>query len=290
MKTLMPVVLLGAALTVAGCNSNTPQNNETASAPEAATTNTTANAPAEPARAFGRGLHLVPGMGPISLVSSGQKFAGNLTYGNATPFEGIKEEKVKIEAYGGDGKSVAGPMPLTLDSGEDFTVLVTGLPGDVELMPFKHKNHGPQAGKAKVAFAHAAKVLPRVDVTIDGKPFRRDVKYGINTDYTVLPPGRHTMQVSYDKSLAPLVVVVQVEQPTVITEDTSGNVVSVEQPTPVQTVIPRKGIVTLTQDLDLIAGKVYSVAIFNDEKKLPKMRLLEDKFVPTLSTAKPAEQ
>jgi hypothetical protein len=76
--------------------------------------------------------------------------------------------KFRIFARGGDGKTqLAGPMPVTLESGEDMTVVVNGVPGDVAMLPFKHKNGGPQAGQAKVAFMHAAKSLPAVDVIIE---------------------------------------------------------------------------------------------------------------------------
>jgi len=277
---------VAGGIVLGGCTANAPQE-----APQTATQVTApaaapANLPAEPARAYARGLHVVPGLGPLSLTANGVKFATGLTYGNATPFAGLKEAKVKIEAFGGDGKKVAGPMPVTLDKGEDLTVFVTGVPGDVALLPFKPKNHGPQAGKSKVAFVHAAKALPAMDVKIDGKSFRHGIKYGIATVYTVLSPGRHLMQVEYDKSLPPTVI--EVEQPTIITEDEVGNVVAVEQPTPIQTVIPRAAIVTLKQEMDLMADKVYSVVVFHDEKKLPKLRLLEDKFADELAQAKPA--
>ena len=289
MKPFLPLGLFAACL-LAGCNNTATQTGTQTATTETTTTteNAAPNAPSEPARAWARGLHLVPGMGPLSLTADGQKFAANLSYGNATPFEGIKQQRVRVQAFGADGKSVAGPMPIELDDGEDLTILVTGVPGDVSLLPFEHKNHGATPGKAKVAFVHAAKALPAVDVKVDGKSFRKNVKYRIATDYETFPPGRHVMQVSYDKSLAP--VEVQIEHPTVITQDTEGNVLAVEQPTPVTKKIAREGVLTLTQEMDLQAGKVYSVAVFHDEKRLPKLRLLEDKFVPTLSRAKPAEQ
>jgi hypothetical protein len=289
MKHFLAFGLLATCFVV-GCNNTATQTNTQTASTETTTgtENAAPNAPSEPARAFARGLHLVPGMGPLSLTASGQKFAANLSYGNATPFEGIREQRVRVQAFGADGKSVAGPMPIELDDGEDLTILVTGVPGDVSFLPFKHKNHGAAAGKAKIAFVHAAKALPAVDVKVDGKSFRKNVKYRIATDYETFAPGRHVMQVSYDKALAP--VEVQIEQPTVITQDTGGNVLAVEQPTPVTQKIAREGVLTLTQEMDLQAGKVYSVAVFHDEKRLPKLRLLEDKFVPTLSRAKPAER
>jgi hypothetical protein len=49
--------------------------------------------------------------------------------------------------------------------------------------------------------------------------------------------------------------------------------------------VPQYENVTLTQQLDLAAGKVYSVIVFQDEAKLPKLRLLEDKFAAELKNA-----
>jgi hypothetical protein len=291
MKTFLPLSFFAVCL-LAGCDNTTTQTTTQTATTETTTENTVStapsDAPSEPARAFARGLHLVPGMGAVSLTANGQKFAANLSYGNATPFEGIKEQKVEIKAFGADGKQVGGTVPVDLDDGEDITILLTGVPGDVSLLPFEHKNHGVATGKAKIAFVHAAKALPGVDVKVDGKSFRKNVKYRVATDYETFAPGRHVMQVSYDKSLAP--VEVQIEQPTVITQDTEGNVLAVEQPTPITQKVAREGILTLTEEMDLQPGKVYSVAVFHDEKRLPKLRLLEDKFVPTLSRAKPAER
>jgi hypothetical protein len=262
--------------------------------------------PGEPVRAFARGLHLVPGLGQVSLTAArsapsstasstvpGQTFSKSLTFGHATPYEGIKEAaghgtKMQIQAYGSDGKKVAGPMPVTLDPGEDLTVFLTGVPGDVELLPFKPKNYGVQRGEAKVAFIHAGKALPVVEVTLDGKPIRRAAKFGVATQYHTLAPGHHVMQVQYDKSLPPTVI--EVEQPTVITQDELGNVVDVTQPPPTKMVVPRKTFVTLKQEMDLAPGKVYEVILFHGMNRVPQLRLLEDRFADDLIKAKPAEQ
>jgi hypothetical protein len=266
-----------------GCAQNTTQ---TVSTENAAPAPASTSKPAQPVRGYARALHAVPGAGTLSLSADGEKFAAG-NYGDATPFAGIHAEKVKFSAFGSDGKKVAGPMALSLDGGEDVTVLVTGVPGDVVLLPWKHKNRGPEKGKAKLAFVHSAKALPAIDMKIDGQSFRRNVKFGIATDYTVLSPGRHQIQVTYDKSAAPQIV--EVEQPAVITQDSTGNILSVEQPTPIQTAIPRSQTVTLTQDVDLAAGKVYSLAVFTGAAKLPKVRLMEDKFVPEVVRADDAD-
>lgn len=282
-RPLLALSALAPLLVVAGCNPPAQTSTSGASAVPAATSK-----PAEPARGYLRALHVTPGLGPLNLTANEKTFSNLVTYGNSTPFQGIAESRLSITAAGGDGKKVAGPMRITLKDGEDATILVTGAPGDVSLLPFKHKNRGPVAGKARIAFVHAARVLPAVDISIDGNSFRKDVKYGIATDYTEAVPGRRAFSVAYDKSLAPQIV--EVNSPLVITTDPEGNVLGVEQPTPTRTVIPRNQIVTLTKEVDLVAGKVYTVAVFHDEKKLPRLRLLEDKFEPTLIRAKPAEE
>ena len=288
------VVGLVVAQVMAGCGQNGQSTLPVAG--NTATEEAAATRPAEPVRGFARGVHLVPGLGPISLRSGEQAFAANLTYGNAAPYEGIKEATkgnpaqgttLQVEAVGGDGKKVAGPMPVSLEPGEELTVFVTGVPGDVALLPFKPKNFGAERGQAKVAFIHAAKALPAVAVRIDGKSFRRSAKFGAATGYTVQAPGRHLMEVEYDKSLPPTVV--KVEQPTVIIQDELGNVLDVTQPPPATTVVPRKTLVTLKQEMDLMADKVYEVVLFHGPNKLPQLRLLEDRFANELVKAKPAE-
>jgi hypothetical protein len=277
-----------------GCNQNAQQSIpvlDKKAAEEAAATR-----PAERVRGFARGVHLVPGLGPISLRSAGKTFAAGVTYGNAAPYEGIPEAMqssgdqaaaLKVEAVGGDGKTVAGPMPVTLQAGEELTVFATGVPGKVALLPYKPKTFGAEKGKAKVAFIHAATTLPGVEVRIDGRTFRRSAKYGLATQYTMLEPGRHLMEVAHDKSLPPIVV--QTEQPAIITQDTLGNVLDVTQPPPTTTVVPQKSVVTLKQEMDLQPGKVYEVVLFHGPNKVPSLRLLEDRFADALVKAKPAE-
>ncbi len=279
-----PLALAGVALlgVLAGCNSSTPTQTPVAStsteADNVAPAPAAVSQPAEKARGYLRALNAVPGTGQLSLTADGQKFAMP-AYTNVSDFEGVEAEKIEVSAYGSDGKKVSGPMPLDLDKGEDITVLVAGIPGDVVLIPWKHKNGGPEAGKSKVAFVHSAKALPPVEIKLDGDTLRSDVEFGVATDYQSIAPGAHTFQIIYDKSIEPQIV--EVRSPTVITKDADGKVLNVEQPTPARTVIPRKELVTLTQKVDLVAGKVYSVAVFRDGRELPKIKIMEDKFVPT---------
>ncbi len=277
-----PFALTGVALVsvLAGCTSSTPTQTPVAStaADNVAPAPAAVSQPDKKASGYLRALNAVPGTGQLSLTADGQKFAMP-AYTNVSDFEGVNAEKIEVSAYGSDGKKVSGPMPLDLDQGEDITVLVAGIPGDVVLIPWKHKNGGPQADKSKVAFVHSAKALPPVEIKLDGDTLRSDVKFGIATDYQIIAPGAHTFQIVYDKSIEPQIV--EVKSPTVITKDASGNVLNVEQPTPARTVIPRKELVTLTQKVDLVAGKVYSVAVFRDGRELPKIKIMEDKFVPT---------
>lgn len=199
-----------------------------------------------------------------------------IDYGNASSFVGISAEKVQISAFGSDGKKVAGPVPVELEGKRDVTILVAGVPGDTVLLPWKHKDDGPEKGRAKIAFVHSAKALPPVDIALDGRTFRRNVKFGVATDPTTLSPGRHRVTVIYDKSLASTPI--EIQGGPVITQDQDGNTLSVVQPTPVRALVARKQLVTLTLDADLMAGKVYSLAVFHDGARQPKVRLMENQF------------
>lgn len=315
-KLFLPLCLILAA---AGCN-NTGGSGE-AGAP-ASNQAEPATATMDASQAYVRGIHVVPGVGALDVRvrerDSDRDVAtlSSTTFGNASNFVVLTPNRYRIYAYGADGKSKAGPMPVTLEKGEDMTVVINGVSGDVVLLPFKHKNGGPQAGQAKVAFMHGAKSLPAVDVLINSQRYRGGVKYGVATDYRVLAPGRHTMQITYRKTLPPLVyrdidavppeIRAKIKLPTPTPEPTPTPV-----PTPVEMgalnatsppvttetevvetrtksveiKVPQYEDVTLTQQLDLAAGKVYSVIVFQDEAKLPKLRLLEDKFASELQNA-----
>jgi hypothetical protein len=266
---------LGITVLMAGC----PAPSQTTVAENPVTTNTaqagTTATPLPPVRGFVRALHAVPGMGALSLSADGQKF-GTVSYGDASAFAEVRDPKISVSVYGSDGKKVAGPVPLELKDKRDVTILITGVPGDTVLLPWKHKDSGPVKGLAKIAFVHSAKALPPVDIALDGKTFRRDVKFGVATDPTTLSPGRHRVTVTYDKSLAPQLVVVQGGP--VVTQDETGQTLSVVQPTPVQTLVPRHQMVMLTLEVDLMANKVYSLAVFHDGAHEPKVRLMENQF------------
>ena len=280
----LPLLLVAGAF-VGGCsstqttvaenpttsNSASPVSNSTVSTQTVVATNT----PAPPIQGFVRALHAVPGAGTLSLSANGEKL-GTVSYGDASPFAGIRSGKVEISAFGGDGKKVAGPVPLELGGKRDVTILITGVPGDTVLLPWKHKDDGPEKGRAKIAFVHSAKALPPVDIALDGRSFRRGVKFGVATDVSTLAPGRHRVTVVYDKSLAPTQV--ELQSGPIVTQDENGQTLSVVQPTPVKAIVKRSQLVTLALDVDLVAGKVYSLAVFHDGAKQPKVRLMENQF------------
>jgi hypothetical protein len=262
---LASVLVCGGLL--GGCNT---QNEQTA-------TTTTQSAPtvvptAQKSQAWVRGVHVVPGAGTTAIAINGKTITPHFGYGNACDFVAVEPGKLKITAMGANGKSIAGPMPVTLERGEDITVVVNGVQGDIALLPFKHKNGGPEKGQAKVAFMHAAKALPGVDVLIDDARYRGDVDYGVATDYKILNTGRHAMQIQYSKTLP------VTPAPTPILPPGTKVIATVPAPKPQATI-------TLTQELDLGPDKVYSVIVFHDAAKLPKLRLLEDKFAATLQSA-----
>lgn len=206
------------------------------------------------------------------LRSSNRSLGGPFSFGNASQFVAIEPgERVQISAVGAGNSRVSGPMPVDLEAGDDLTVIVNGVPGDVALLPFKGQSGGPQAGKSKISFAHAAKELGDIEIKIDGARYRADVDYGDGTDYKTLEPGRHNFSIAYSRpaKAAPA------PTPTLVPNQIST------QPTPFR---PREN-VTLTQPADLAAGKVYTLVIFYDAAKNPKARLLEDRFADTLQNA-----
>jgi hypothetical protein len=271
MKPLRQSTLIAlAGLLMAGCN--TPSNEAPATTTTQTSNSTNSAQPREASRAFVRGVHVVPGGPPALLMVDGKKATGNFTFGNASDFAAVEPGKIEVKALADSGKNLAGPMPVTLESGEDLTVIVNGVPGDVVLLPLKHKSGGPEAGQAKIAFMHTAKALPSIDILIDGERYRGDVDYGQNTEYRTLPPGKHNLQVTYQKTVA--------TAPAPLPSLPPG-----ATPLAVITPPPAKERLTLTQPVDLAAGKVYTLLVFHDAGRMPKLRLLEDRFANTLQNA-----
>src|SRR5688572_3469234 len=119
------------ALALAGCNQ--AGNNTTATAPDAApgdvkpnTEQTTVTMrPTDATGAFVRGVHVVPTAGAFELRSEDTSLVNGFTFGNASPFvevplENSKGTKINFTAFGEGNTKVAGPMPVTLGSGEDL--------------------------------------------------------------------------------------------------------------------------------------------------------------------------
>ena len=210
MKNLLIIAgLSGAILT--GCGA--PATNETASnpAPDNAATNAvepTTSAPIDVAelrktKAFVRGVHVVPGIGPVTLKLDDVKLDQPFDVATASSFVAVTPEKnLKITAIGTGNNVVSGPMPVELKAGEDLTVVVNGVSGDVALLPLKSESGGPDADGAKLSILHAAKGLNALKIEIDGKPFRGDVDYGEDTDYKTLAPGSHTLKISYSQQVS----------------------------------------------------------------------------------------
>ena len=281
MKNLFIIAAFGSAI-LTGCGSSTPE--QTAINPASATDNVVANttdtnteAPIDVAelrktKAFVRGVHVVPGIGPVTLKIDETKLDQPFDVASASSFVAVTPEKnLKITAIGTANNVVSGPMPVDLEAGEDLTVVVNGVSGDVALLPLKSESGGPDAEKAKLSILHAAKGLNALKVEIEGKPFRGDVDYGEDTDYKTLAPGQHQLKISYSRQAT----ATPMPTPTLMANQIS------KQPTPMQ---PREQI-TLTAPLDVTAGKVYSAVVYYDLQKLPQLKVLEDKFADTLQNA-----
>ncbi len=279
MKKLLFIAAFGGTL-LAGCGAPATEST-TASAPPQTATNSTVStdksAPMDIAelrktKAFVRGVHVVPGIGPVSLKLDEVKLDQPFDVASASSFVAVTPEKnLKITAIGSANNVVSGPMPVDLEAGEDLTVVVNGVSGDVALLPLKSDSGGPDAEQAKLSILHAAKGLNALKIEIDGKPFRGDVEHGEDTDYKTLAPGQHQLKISYSQQAQ----ATPVPTPTLVPNQISP------QPTAFQ---PRQQI-TLTAPLDVAAGKVYSAIVYYDVQKLPQLKVLEDRFADTLKIA-----
>ncbi len=272
-------IVPGLLLLAAGCNQarddGTPAT--TAGAEPASTAPAEVSDPGRAVPAYVRAVHTVRGAGPVSVAIDGTTVMENLALGEASEFIGVHDPKVKIHATrahqitvaGADGKTLAGPLALDLERGEDITVVVGGAPGRITLTPFEHTNRGSSTrGQAKLAVLHADKALPEVGISLDGKAQPGDIGYGEVTKYFDVAPGKHMLKVHYDKSLIGIV-------------DISRRPGIQSPPSAVRA----NSIVAMTRPLNLQEGEVYSAILYADATGLPHLRLLEDKFRPALIRA-----
>lgn len=266
-------IVPGVLLVAAGCNQGTQSGNDPGinniePAPAAVTE------PNTPAAAYVRAVHTVRGAGPVTVTIDGQPAIADLAFGRASDFIGVHGEKVKIHStqdhqitvVDAAGKTIGGPLPVDLERGEDFTVVIGGTPGKLTLTPFEHTNRGPDNENAKLAVLHADRTLPEVAIAIDSKNWTGDIGYGEVTGYRVVAPGRHTLSVMYDKTL---VGILDLDRKP-----------GISPPPPVG--VRATNLIALKQPMELEAGKVYSVILHADANGRPKLYFLEDKFVPAL--------
>lgn len=273
-------MLPGLLLTVAGCNQNPPGTAQTAATNSIDTVQPAAaevTEPNQPVRAYVRAVHTVRGAGPVALAVDGENIVNDLRFGDTSEFVGVHGDKVKIHStkahqisvVDAANKTVAGPLSVDLERGEDVTIVLGGALGKITLKAFEHTNRGADFERAKVAVLHTDKALPEIGIAVDGKNWPGDIGYGEVTGYKALAPGAHTMKVMYDKSLVGIVDI----------DRRPG----ISPPPPVG--IRANSLITLTQPLSLEAGKVYSVIVYADAGGQPKLHFLEDKFVPPLIRA-----
>ena len=268
----------GLLIAATGCNQSGTGTPETAGGfkqvpePSVAVTN-----PGEPVRAYVRAVHAVPGAGPVTVSIDGHPIVNDLAFGSASEFVGLQGEKIKIHATrdhkitvtDANDTTLGTPLSVDLERGEDVTVVIGGAPGKVTLTPFEHTNRGADPDQAKIAVMHADKTLPEVSITVDGKSWPGDISFGEVTGYRELAAGQHTMKVMYDKTLVGIVDV----------DRRPG----ASPPPPVA--VRATNLITLTHQLNLQDGKVYSVVVYGDAGGTPKLRFIEDKFVPALVRA-----
>jgi len=267
--------LAGFALSLGGCNRATTSggngvafNNASRTAGAGAATT-----PVAAGKAGLRGIHVVPGVGLFGLLVNRDVVVDGVTYGNASEFFPTASGKLRIAAISGQGQAVAGPLPVTLDGGEAMTVVISGGPGDITLLPFKHKKSALNSKAARLTFIHAAKALPPLDLRIDDALAGTGVSYGAANDYRDLKPGRHTLEVVEGQSPAPTSTPV----PTSTSRPGTPVLIPDGDGKPMRMDVVRRPFETLARQLNLVGGKSYSVIVFQDAKRRPQLRVLEDK-------------
>jgi hypothetical protein len=102
---------------------------------------------------------------------------GSVAFSSA-PFQGITDyAELSPATYNvqvtptGATEPVVIEADLSLDAGNDYTVVALGMLSDIEPLVLVDNNGAPEAGKAHVRFVHASPDAPAVDIAVaDGGP------------------------------------------------------------------------------------------------------------------------
>ncbi len=249
----------GLAIVLAGCNVTDKEgvtvSPETVGVPQAGAPPSVTD-PNKDVRAYVRVLHLVPEAGPVTLMLNGQAVGNAVTYDSVSDYTGLGGDKTDFNSAGkhsftlagADGKMLGSPLEVDLTKGEDMTIVVSGMPSNLTVTPYKHTAK-LQAGQSRLALLYSSqlgpndKVGPTIDVMLDGKMLQNMVKSGEGLDYRNVEPGVHTLKV------------------------TAGT----ETP--------------LTKEVDMKDEESYTAVVYKDAGGKTALKLLTDKFVPALVRA-----
>lgn len=259
-KGIATVVLAsGLAIALAGCNVTDKEgvtvSPETVGVPQAGAPPEVTD-PNKDVRAYVRVLHLVPEAGAVTLMLDGKAVGDAVTYESVSDYTGLGGEKTDINSTGkhsftlagADGQTLGSPLEVDLTKGEDVTIVVSGTPSDLTVTPYKHTAK-LEAGQSRLALLYSSQLGPndKVGPTID-----------VMLD---------------DKMLQNMVK--------------SGEGLDYQNVAPgAHTLKVMAGTETpLTKEVDMIAEESYTAVVYKDAAGKAALKLLNDKFVPTLVRA-----
>ncbi len=266
--------LLACALV--GCDSNSAPSDQPLSSGRSAQAAQTAASPGkEAARAFVRGVNVVPGGPDLRLQVDGQAAGQPVRFGHTSSFVAIAPGKsVSISVLSTSGVVMSRPLLVGIKSGDHLTVAANGAPGAVGMLVFNSESGGPRAGKSKIAFLHAARGLGAVEAGVGGSRFRHSVGYGQGTEYQVLEPGIQWLSISYERPSS------------AARAATTPRILNRVPPRPAPQRL--RGNASLDYVPVLRAGKVYTMILCYDAARKPIACLLADRFADTLQDASKA--
>jgi hypothetical protein len=259
-KAAAVVPLLAVGL--AGCNDANQQTAATDIPPatvgvDSAGAPPSVSDPGKDVRGYVRAVHLVPGAPVVALMRGEQKIIDGVGFGEVSEFVGLGDEKTDIHAEGKhqfsiagpDGKTLAGPIEVDVEKGEDITLMITGSKEKVIITPYDSTSK-PTMDKARLAILYSPQLGPKdgkgplISVMMDDKTVPNTMDAGDDdVEYQDVEPGSHTVKVMSDKTAA------------------------------------------VTKTLDLEKGKSYTMIVYKDAAGKAQAKVLEEKFRPALINA-----
>ncbi len=258
---MLASVALAAGLMVVATGCNTKDNTAVDIAPstvgvEQAGAPPSVTDPNQDVRGYVRVLHLVPEAGPVSLMLDGKSIIDSVAYDNTSDYVGLGGDKVDINSTakhqftlaGADGKQLGDAIAVDLTKGEDVTLIVSGTPSQLTVTPYDHTAK-PMSGTSRLALLYSPQLGPNDAI-------------GPNIDVML-----------DDKMLKNAVK--------------PGEGIAYQDVTPgAHTLKVMSGTeMDLSLALDMNDDNSYTVVVHKDAAGKAALKLLTDKFVPTLVRA-----